>query len=76
MTMNQAAALRGKWNQQRDRIPCEHSNLELVWNERGYSTGHYACILCGESVALRASIRVESPQVPAPSTARFPQHDC
>jgi hypothetical protein len=76
MTMNQAAALRGKWKQQPDRTPCEHSNLELKWDERGYSTGHYACILCGESVTPRASIRVASLQVPAPSTARFPQHDC
>jgi len=39
MTMNQAAALRGKWNQPPDRTPCEHSNLKLEWNERGYSMG-------------------------------------
>jgi len=67
MTMNQAAALRGKWKQQPDRTPCDHSNLELEWNERGYSMGHYACILCGESVAPRgsASIRVASRTISA-----------
>jgi hypothetical protein len=53
MTMNQAAVLRVKWNQQPDRTPCEHSNLELEWNERGDSMGRYACIICGEPVAQK-----------------------
>src|SRR5437870_1625805 len=29
---------------------CEHLNLELEWNDFGYSTGHYTCIICGEPV--------------------------
>jgi hypothetical protein len=52
MMMNHAAALRVKWKQRVYRIPCEHLVLELEWNERGRSTGHYACMLCGESVVL------------------------
>jgi hypothetical protein len=52
MTTNQAATLQMNWKRRADRTPCEHSNLELEWNEREHSTGHYACILCGESMAL------------------------
>lgn len=52
MTMNQAATLQMNWKRRTDRTPCEHSNLELEWNERGHSTGHYVCILCGEFVAF------------------------
>ena len=53
MTMNQAAALRVKWKQRTDRVPWEHLNLELEWDELGHKTGNYVCILCGESVAQR-----------------------
>jgi hypothetical protein len=41
MTMNQAAALRVRWKERADRsADCEHLNLELEWNDFGYSTGH------------------------------------
>jgi hypothetical protein len=51
MTINQGADLQEKWKQRVDRTACKHPNLELEWNEQGYLTGHYVCILCGESVA-------------------------
>lgn len=51
MTTNQVAILHMNWRRGGNRTPCEHSNLELVWNERGHSTGHYACSLCGECMA-------------------------
>ena len=51
MTINQAAALRVRWNQRADlSSDCEHLNLELEWNDFGYSTGHYTCFICGEPV--------------------------
>ena len=53
MTINQAAALRVKWKERTDRLPCEHLNLELEWNDVGPSAGHYNCILCGEFVAQK-----------------------
>jgi hypothetical protein len=53
MTTNQMATLQMNWRRRADRAPCEHSNLELEWNERGHATGHYACSLCGESMAVR-----------------------
>jgi len=52
MTTNQVATLQMTWKQRVDQAPCEHSNLELEWNERGHSMGHYACSLCGESMAV------------------------
>lgn len=51
MTVHQGADLQMKWKQRVDRSPCTHPKLELEWNERGYLTGDYVCILCGESVA-------------------------
>jgi len=48
MTTIQVASLQMNWRLRVDQPPCEHSNLELEWNERGHSTGHYACSLCGE----------------------------
>jgi len=51
VTTLQAAALRVKWNQRADPSECKHLNLELEWDDLGHSTGHYACIVCGESVA-------------------------
>jgi hypothetical protein len=53
MTTNQMATLQMNWRRRADRAPCEHSNLELEWNERGHATGHYACSLCGESMDVR-----------------------
>ncbi len=51
MTMNQAAALRVRWKERADlSADCEHLNLELEWNDFGYSTGHYTCIICGGPV--------------------------
>jgi hypothetical protein len=49
MTTIQAAALRVKWKQQVDPLPCEHLNLELEMSDSG-STGNYNCIVCGESI--------------------------
>ena len=52
MTMNQAAALRVRWNQRVDpSLDCEHSILDLEWDDLGHSTGHYTCFICGEPVA-------------------------
>jgi hypothetical protein len=56
MTTNQMATLQMTWKRRVDQAPCEHSNLELEWNERGHSTGHYACSLCGESMAVRPRV--------------------
>ena len=52
MTMNQTAALRERWKKEQANrsTDCEHLNLELEWNDFGYSTGHYTCIICGEPV--------------------------
>jgi len=76
MTMNQAAALRVRWNQRvYPSSDCAHLNLDLEWDDLGHSTGHYTCIICGESVAPRASIHVAFLQAPAPSTARYPHCD-
>ncbi|HYR60746.1 MAG TPA: hypothetical protein VEM37_05255 [Nitrospiraceae bacterium] len=39
MTMNQAAALRVRWNQRADLFSdYEHLNLELEWGALGHST--------------------------------------
>jgi hypothetical protein len=55
MTMNQAAALRVRWNQRADLFSdCEHLNLELEWDALGHSTGQQTCIICGEPVAHKA----------------------
>ena len=75
MTINQAATLQMNWKRRADRALCEHSNLELEWNERGHSTGHDASILCGETMALSPS-RVTIPQVPPQLTVRFLPPDC
>jgi hypothetical protein len=53
MTILQAAALRMKWNMLPYSSACEHQNLELEWDDLGYSTGKYVCIVCGESVVLQ-----------------------
>lgn len=51
MTVTQATALRMRWNMRADlSTGCEHLKLELEWNDRGHSTGHYTCIICGEPV--------------------------
>lgn len=54
MTILQAAALRMKWNMLPYSSACEHRNLELERDDLGSSTGRYACIVCGESVALQS----------------------
>jgi hypothetical protein len=54
MTILQAAALRMKWNMLPYASACEHRNLELEWDDLGYSTGKYVCIVCGESVVLHS----------------------
>jgi hypothetical protein len=54
MTINQAAALRVRWNQRVDpSSDCAHLNLDLEWDDLGHSTGHYTCIICGEPVAQK-----------------------
>jgi hypothetical protein len=53
MTINQGVDLQVKWKQRADRTACKHPRLELEWDEQGYLTGDYVCILCGESVAQR-----------------------
>ena len=53
MTIKQAALRRAKWRGQSTLETCRHMNLELEFNDQGDSTGHYVCILCGESVAQR-----------------------
>lgn len=49
MTMNQVAALRVRWNNRGEPLPCKHLTLELEWNVFGHSEGNYVCIVCGES---------------------------
>ena len=64
MTIDQAFAIRMKWKQRAHRSPCGHLTLELEWNDQGVSTGHYICILCGQSVAQRLSatpLKVRTP---------------
>jgi hypothetical protein len=53
MTKTEAEVLRVKWKQQADPPACPHLIQEEEMNEDGYSTGHYVCNLCGESVAQR-----------------------
>ena len=53
MTINQGVDLQVKWKQRADRTACKHPRQELEWDEQGYLTGDYVCILCGESVAQR-----------------------
>jgi len=40
MTTNQMSTLQMNWRRRADRAPCEHSNLELEWNEQGHATGY------------------------------------
>lgn len=47
----QAAALRVKWSQRVDPLPCEHLQQEMESNDGGYLAGRYHCIACGEFVA-------------------------
>jgi hypothetical protein len=51
MTENEVQALRTKWNQRVDLLPCEHLSLELEVDDLDRSTGTIACFACGESVA-------------------------
>jgi hypothetical protein len=53
MTILQAVALRMKWNQLPYTSACEHRNLELEWDDLGYSGGKYVCIVCGEICRLQ-----------------------
>ena len=53
MTKTEAEVLRVKWKQQVDPPACPHLIQEEEMHEDGYSTGHYVCNLCGESVAQR-----------------------
>jgi len=46
----QGAELRKKWSLQTDPPICKHLSLELEWDDSGYSTECYICILCGERV--------------------------
>jgi len=70
MTTNQVAMLQMNWRRRTDRAPCEHSNLELEWNERGHSTGRYACSLCGEPMAARPRTISRSAQLFTHTEAR------
>lgn len=54
MAILQAVTLRMKWNMLSYTSVCEHRNLELEWDDLGYSRGKYVCIVCGESVAIQA----------------------
>jgi len=47
MTRAQAEALRVKWGQGVDPLPCEHLEQETVSDAGGYWTGDYCCIGCG-----------------------------
>ena len=60
MNMDQAAAIRRKWNQGGILQSCEHVNLESELNDLGDTTGNYVCILCGESVLHRLVTQVEA----------------
>jgi hypothetical protein len=51
MTENELQALRTKWKQRVDLLPCEHLSLELEVDDLDCSTGNIACFTCGESVA-------------------------
>jgi hypothetical protein len=55
MTESQAKALREQWKQHVHPVPCEHANLELEKNEKGYLTGHYHCAHCGDAVPREAA---------------------
>jgi hypothetical protein len=48
MPKEQAAAVRAKWKQRVDSIPCTHLNQELEHSDNGYVTGNYHCMVCGE----------------------------
>jgi hypothetical protein len=50
MTSAQAAALRVKWNQLVDRLPCEHLNQEMESDDGRYWAGRYYCTACGELI--------------------------
>ena len=53
MKVAQAAALQAKWRERVDPLPCEHRRQELETSARGYLTGYYHCIACGESLPHR-----------------------
>lgn len=55
MTRNQAAELRVKWKKQATSFMCEHLTLELEWEEGGYRTGNYTCIVCGEIIITKTA---------------------
>jgi len=44
MTKGQAAALRVKWKQRVEPLPCQHLNQELDSGDAGYLTGTYYCL--------------------------------
>jgi hypothetical protein len=60
MTENEVQALRTKWNQRVDLLPCEHLSLELEVDDLARPTGNIACFTCGESVAQGPLAKVRS----------------
>lgn len=56
MTKTHAAALQAKWKQLPDPPLCEHLDQEMEHSENGYLTGHYHCLVCGESVVHSSSL--------------------
>ena len=60
MTEHEVQALRTKWNQRVDLLPCEHVSLELEVDDLDHPTGNIVCFTCGESVALGPLTKVRS----------------
>jgi hypothetical protein len=60
MTEHEVQALRTKWNQRVDLLPCEHESLELEVDDLDHSTGNIVCFTCGESVAQGPLAKVRS----------------
>jgi hypothetical protein len=54
MTFKQEAYIRARWRGQSALEMCRHLTLELEFDDKGDSTGHYVCIVCGETVAQRS----------------------
>ena len=50
LTEDQAMRLRDRWVMRRDTRPCQHFQLELLWTNKGVSTGIYICLHCGTEV--------------------------
>ena len=56
MSPEEAADIRKKWSQQKDKPVCRHGNLEAIWTTimtPADSTDKYVCMICGKEMILR-----------------------